>query len=513
MLLFAGCDSSGDAETAVDEAPLPTGESTVGEPVQKAYAVDDVFTLNYSASHVMNPLTTESVLNEQIAPLIYETLYTVDETFTAQPTRILDRAETEDNKLWYFYINTDVEFSDGTKLTAADVRYSIFRAMATSLYRSRLSTIEGISYYGDDLMTVSVKAANSQFPSLLNIPIIKDGAISEENPLGTGPYKLDGGSKLVINSRHPDAGDMPIDTIYLKEFKSAEEIITNFEDSVLDLAVNDPTGLSELGYGSANETRFNTSSMHYLGFNAESAFFSNANCRAAMNFIVNRTYVTSNLMGGCGAAATLPVSPVSPFYNTTFAQGYEYSPEKCGTMLTNANVKDHDDDGKLEYMLTGIPMEIDIKFIVNNESAVKVSAARRIAEDMRSLGLTVDLRELSWSEYVRALNNGEFDMYYAEVILTPDFDLTSLLTENGSLNYGNFRDSTCADVISQYLSAGDNFRVGACDLMCQYIISNAPIVTIAFEKRVLVTHTGVVTGAKPTQYDVFNKLTEWTITP
>ena len=514
MLLFTGCDllSNNDDETDI---PEQTGDSTAGEPVTKPHAADDIFSLNYNSESSMNPLSTNSASNLLFLPLVYEGLYTVDENFVFQPTRLLVSARTEDNLTWMFYINTEVKFHDGKNLTSADVSYSINRALQIDLYKARLRSVYGASAMGEDLVAVTLNYPNAQFPALLNIPIIPEGMISEHAPPGTGQYKLDeAGRKLVINSDHPQNAEMPIDAIYLKEFRNAADIITSFEESVLDLVVNDPTGLNDLGYGSANDIRyFNTTTMHFLGFNNDSDFFSDANCRSAMNYVVNRSYVVTNLMGGSGAASTIPISPVSPLYNESIAKNYEYSLEKSLAAFARANVKDHDDDGMLEYLVTGIPMEIDIKFIVNSESAIKVSAAKKIAEEMIALGITVNLVELSWDEYTMALNNGDFDMYYGEVRLTPDFNPREIIFRYGTLNYGGGTDSLCEEAVNLYLNADEESRKAACDTMCQYIIASAPIVTIAFEKREMITHRTVVSGVAPTQYNVFNKFENWTINP
>ena len=515
MLLFAGCDLL-NKEEKDPEAPEQTGDSTAGEPMTKPNAVDDVFSLNYNSESSMNPISTNSAANLLFAPLVYEGLYTVDENFVCEPTRLLTSAKTEDNQTWMFYINTDVKFHDGKSLTPADVYYSIERARYADLYKSRFrAVIAGVSPMGEDMVAITLQYPNAQFPALLNIPIIPEGMVNEHAPPGTGQYKFDAaGQKLVVNSDHPQSAEMPIGAVYLKEFKNAADIITSFEESVLDLVVNDPTGLNDLGYGAANDIRyFNTTTMHYLGFNNSSKFFSDANCRSAMNYVVNRSYVVTNLMGGSGSASTVPVSPVSPLYNETIANNYDYSLEKTLAALARANVKDHDDDGKLEYIVTGIPMEIDIKFIVNSESAIKVSAARKIAEDMTGLGLTVNLVELSWDDYARALNQGDFDMYYGEVRLTPDFNPREIIFKSGALNYGGGTDSACEEAVNQYLNANEEGRKAACDTMCQYIIASAPIVTIAFEKREMITHRTVVSGVAPTQYNVFNKFENWTINP
>lgn len=77
---------------------------------------------------------------------------------------------------------------------------------------------------------------------------------------------------------------------------------------------------------------------------------------------------------------------------------------------------------------------------------------------MGSLGVTVTVRELSWTEYQNALTNGDYDMYYAEVKLGADFDLTSILTEDGSLNYGKIKDENYATYINAFLAADELTR-------------------------------------------------------
>ena len=59
-------------------------------------------------------------------------------------------------------------------------------------------------------------------------------------------------------------------------------------------------------------------------------------------------------MDGYGLAAVLPASPASPLYNTGLAEKYDkYGMDNCLAAFANANVKDHDNDGKLEYVVTG----------------------------------------------------------------------------------------------------------------------------------------------------------------
>ena len=56
------------------------------------------------------------------------------------------------------------------------------------------------------------------------------------------------------------------------------DIITAFEDSYIDLVVNDPSGKSNLGYGGNTETRYYmTTNLHYFGFNSEAPLWATRN--------------------------------------------------------------------------------------------------------------------------------------------------------------------------------------------------------------------------------------------
>ena len=102
-------------------------------------------------------------------------------------------------------------------------------------------------------------------------------------------------------------------------------------------------------------------------------------------------------------------------------------------------------------------------------------------------------------------------MYYAETKLTADFDPGVLMLSGEALNYGKFSDNVLADYINDYMSAPDEERQYYADFMFKYISETAPIVTVCFEKHQVITHRGVISGMKPTQFNVFQNLNEWTV--
>ncbi len=533
LALLAGC---GAEKPGADEPEGPSGG--IGKPLPEYTAADNVFSLACSLRDSMNPVSRTTTSNATLTGLLYESLFTVAADYSFAPTRLVKDWSTPDGgKTWVITIDTSVQFSDGRNLRAQDVSYSIRRAMQSPLFQTRLdnySVVYGASNFGEESMLFTLYREDMLFPALLTVPIIPDGEYNSRCPAGTGLYMVedpslwspeapgseeDGGEeaaaatpRLVLNPYHPDAARAPLREIPLRDCTVMEDLIESFEDGLIDLVVNDPTGISGMGFGNGNEVRSYVSpSMYYLGFNMEKAFVMTAQYRYALSYLVDRSTIVHKYMLDKGVEAVCPIMPSSPLYDASIADVIRYSPKTALTMLERGGCADHDDDGKLEFMLTGIPMEIDIDFVVYNGNSVKLAAARRIADDLRDVGISVTMRELPWNDYVKALEDGDFDMYFGEVMLSADFDLGPLLTEEGSLNYGRVADPGYAERIATFLAADDALRAAACRDLCQYIVANSPIVPIAFEGRDVITHRGVVSGIELSPYDVFYNFADWTI--
>lgn len=518
IMLFTACASDGDDSGSTSDDVVVS----IGQEVQEMKAADDIFSVNYDPEAGLNPISATSAANMQFWSLMYDSVFVVEPDFSVT-SEVVKSYESNDYKWWVFYVDNTITFHDGSPVTAEDIVYSILRAKQYEYYAKRLECIYGISAMGDDCFAISTEEANSQLPALLNIPIIKSGTMADPVPLGSGPYMMDeSGSKLVKYDGYRHADSLPVDTVYLKNYMDTSAKISAYEASLIDVVTNDPTGMFNLGYGSSNETRYyDTTNMHYIGFNFNSRYFSNALARYAVFSIVDRDGIVEQFMGNAGRASVLPVHPISPLYDESLTADYTYDVNRSQMLFQNFGVKDYDTDGVLEIMITGIVVEIDIKFIVNNDSTVKLEAARKIAQELNSIGIKTTLWELSWDDYIEALEKGEYDMYYGEVAMTPNWDLSFLFepytiardpedTDKG-MNYANCFDDQFLSLYAAYLGAGEESRAAACAEVCKYMLSQAAIVPICFERREILTHRGVAAGIQATQYDIFNKFYEWTI--
>lgn len=509
LLCTAGCgkDDTAAGDTEDSTLDIDPNVSTVHIKAQ-----DELFTLGYDADYTMDPITTTSSANALVGRLVYELAVEVDREFNAVPNLITSWS-TGNGASWTFQVDTTVTFHDGSHLTAADVAYSINRARRSEVYGTRLSKIWGVSAMDEDTVMITLNETNYLFPRLLAIPVVK-GEDVDGLPMGTGPYEFS--KDLTRLTAYPDyrmASQMPIDVIYLHENGDAEQTISDYSSSLIDLVINDPTGLSRLGFGANNEIRyFTTTNLQYVGMNQKSEFTCYQNCRYALSFAVDRDYIVDTILGGSAVKATLPICPDSPLYNRQLAKQYEYDLSASQALFGAAGVRDYDEDGMREYQLPGGNAEIDLDFIVCSDNTDKVKAAQKIAADLESIGIGVTVRQLSWDEYTTAIIKGEYDLFYGEIKLTADFDLTDLLTTKGIKNFYGIENAGYYDAISAYLSSeteGD--RAVNCDLMCRFLAEQAAIVPICFEKQQVLTHRDVVSGIEATQYNVFYNLKNWTI--
>ena len=477
MLGCTGCESS--KTDPMDQIP----ESTGGKDVEKAAAADNVFTLNSNSKYSLNPMIATNHSNQLICSLVYENMVELDNNFQVIPKLITGWTCSEDGKSWTFDIDTNHVFHDGTNVTGNDLRLSLEYAIGTDRYSGRFNSIAGVSY-SEDKLYVTLAKANRQFVKLLNIPVMKRGTFGDKHPLGSGPYTYnEDGTQLVAFTGYNGYDSLPVDVIYIQEYQTADSIIDAFESSLIDVVLNDPSSYTNLGYASTNETRtFATTNMHYLAFNEESTLGRYSNVRQALSYAFDRANFANNLMKGNAVASTVPMYPTAPDYPTNYANSIGYDMERCQRILDNFGIRDYDDDGKLEFM-NGSAQEIEMRLILCSDSSAKAGVARKFAEDMASIGFTITVEDLTRADYCTALEEGDFDIYYGEIKLRNDFDLTELLevrtkdNTNSCLNFTGSTDKSFENYIDSYLAAGsatnvneyDIERASAFESLCRYL--------------------------------------------
>ena len=534
LFSLAACGEAAAGPEATPEPATDDGAATVsGQTLTFGDAADSVFSLSLDYEESLNPVKTQSTLNQLVDCLVYDRLFEVDENFNVTSRVLSDwyYSKNEDSAgVWVLRVKDGIQMHDGSTLTAQDVAYSVSCIFTSEKHKNLQMQIGRVysSAFNGEVYLATEGADNAQLPQRMSIPIIKAGSVGDEVPVGSGPYMYnEDRTALVKFDGYENSESLPLDEVQLRAYRGMEELITEFESGLVDLVVNDPTGIYNMGYGGKNEKRvITTTNLHFIGFNSKSRFFQYDAYRCAMNWIVNRDKIVSDTLDGNAVATVLPIHPKSSLYDTDIASQFSYDPARCLTELERGGCRDLDADGMLEFALSGMKVDIELNFAVCADNAAKVQEARQIAEDMEAIGLSVNLRELTWKDYLAALRTGyidadqeepeiPMDMYLAEVALTGDWNILTLISgdweEDNTLNYGGWENSELERLTEAYLGAKDDDRAQAVRDWLQLLTTTTVILPVCFETRDVISHLGTISGMSPNQYDIFHNITAWTV--
>jgi len=517
-LALTGCTASpsaGDPGDPADVSPAGNAPELTASPLPAWTAVSDDrrFTLCYNADASISPTRATNVYNDAVLQLVYEGFFTLDAQFAPQPA-LCESWQTPDGIHWSFTLRSGVLFHDGTPLTAADAVSSIRAAVNAGKYDTRLREIVGVSAGSELQVDVTLRRCNYQLPALLDIPVFRQNAAGD-GQVGTGPYAF----REYAGTRYLEAFDgywggntQPVRILYLADLEQSA-VAESFSSAALDLLVCDPTGTVEVNIRRDCEMRyFDTTRLQYLGFNCTRAVTGMPALRKAVSCAIDRAYIAGTVLEGHARASETPFSPALSWYDPAWESGVPYSVEAFSALFAELGLDDSDADGWLEVPVGETMTDWTPTLLVNAENPYKIRAAQRIASTLLSIGIPVELKVLPWAEFTQALKDGAFDMYYGEVQLSADFDLTELLTPGGALNYGKNRDGRYSDLTEAYLAAADpEARAAAAGELCGYLAVYAPIAPILFKTGVVYTHRGVVSGFTPSQSDFYGGINTWEI--
>lgn len=490
-LSLAGCGQA--------EPPSASGtDFSSAAKEEQAIPASIPFTLAFYPEYTLHPARAANRANLTLGSLLYEGLFSVDASFQAQPLLCSGYTVSEDGLTWTFTLREGITFSDGTPLTGTVAAQALRDAMAPdSHYAQRLGGVRSVAA-GEGTVTVTLSIPNGALPVLLDIPIaLGDG----DRPLGTGPYVLTeeatGETVLTARSGWWQGRSLPFQTIHLASVGQADDLISSFDAGDITLLDADLTGTNSLGYsGSYEAWDYSTTNLIYLGFNTQRGPFRSAQLRRALSRGIDRRSIAEISFAHHAVPTALPIHPDSPLYHQLLSDSADYSPDDLVKGLEGQQLGS---DG--------------LVFLVNSENSSKVAAAQRIVDQLSGAGVSISLERLSWTDYLAALERGDFDLYLAEVRLTADFDLTQLVGTRGGLNYGGWSDPSTDGLLSAFRAAGAELRSSAAASLCSHLIQNAPIVPICFKNGSVLTQWGRLSGLDPVRDNVFHGLENWVLDP
>ena len=494
LLPLSACGGAPPASVSSPSPVSSTDSSQEEVPPPRAAPL----TLAVYPEFSLHPVLAGNRVNLTLAPLLYEGLFTVDDSFQAQPLLCQSYTVSEDKLSWTLTLRAGITFSDGTPLTGQEAADALNLARAPgSRYKARLSDVASIAVTEErsDQLVISLRRPNGSLPLLLDIPIALG---QEDRPAGTGPYVLSGAEGAL--SLVPRDGwwqtdrALPVQSIPLRAVDGSDELIYAFDAGEISLVDVDLTATNATGYGGNYQTwDYPTTDFLYLGFNTRKGVFRSAEARRAAWLAVDRDTIASTIYANHAISTLLPVHPAGELYRPVESP-LTYNPEELS--------------GQVDLLrLRGSALV----FLVNSENVAKTSAAQLIAYQLEAAGFSVELKQLPFEHFTAALTSGEFDLFLGETAFTADFDLAPLLSSAGALNYGGWTDETAdALLAAMRLAAPGEKGVPAGELF-SLLSEQAPIVPILFKNGSVLTQWGQLSGLNPARGNVFYQLDNWTV--
>lgn len=316
--------------------------------------------------------------------------------------------EQVDDHSWKFKLR-DASFTDGRKVTAADVKWSleqIGKPETKGYLYSTFKDVDQITAPDDATVIITMKAPTSTLPlSLANFGagIVAANSIDDKGwGVGAGPYKLDsverGVSLQLSASEHFFRPGQP-------KFKNIA--ITAYADENLRtaaLVAGDVDLVDFVPWQSMDSISANPGlalypsdgNFMYLLFNGgEKSPFKDARIRRAAGHAIRREEIIASAFSGKGSVLEgLPIPPGSPFFNAERSKGWAYDQNRAKQLMQEAGAADG----------------FDCVLLSSSQYSMHQNTAIVVQQHLAEIGIRVQLQLPDWPTRLTMGAKGQYDI-------------------------------------------------------------------------------------------------------
>ena len=499
VLSFAACKGSGGA----DKTPEPTSQSdgetepggTTNETTQGTAIKNTELVLPYSAADGLDPYKCETQMNRDLSTVLYDSLYRLDESFS--PVALLAKSGEIDGKAVTVTVKKGVKFSDSSSLGASDVVYSFNLAKESKGYSEQLKNIS--SAYAESSRTVVFKLDSADVYALgcLTFPIVKSGS-DGKTPIGSGRYYLSSG-KLKANKNHVSGQKANISKIALCDIRNSANEFGSLQIGEINFAYRDLSDCKiERIVASTKEIPLNN--LIYIGMKTTKGLLKDAKLRNIISCAVNRSDIVSSAFQGYATACS---SPFNPLWKEAPASNEKiYTAQEIVALLDNNGYAYRNDTDKHRKNNAG--KDLILTLAVNKDNAFKLQAAKMIKSDFKTVGIDIEIVELSRKDLKKAARKGKYDMYIGEVKLCPNMSLSPFFSEDGGASYYIDKSLTCVSAYNKLVSG----KIKTDEFFTQFK-ADTPFVPLCFRKGFAAVSNSLEDNVKTYEGDLFANISEW----
>ena len=440
LVMVLSLVACGVKETPEAEEPKTEEKPTEAAPVELK---DSVIIAIGSEPETLDPTKGWGHGN---APIIQSTLVKYKADLTFENDLATSYELSDDGLVWTFTIRDDAYFTDGEKVTASDVAFTLETAKAAQ-GSVDLTYMESAVAQDDTTLVVTLSKPTSIFlNTLASVGIVPEHAYGEDygtNPMGSGPYKFvewRAQEQIMFTANENYYGGEPAIKNVTVVFMSEDAALAAVQAGQVDVAYSTATlGTTEVvGYHveaipSADNRGFTLPVLPDEGKTTESGapIGNNVTCnieiRQAIAYAIDRQAVADMVLNGFGRPA-YSENDGMPWNNPEVK--IETDMEYAKKLLADAGWVDTDGDGIVEK--DGLKAEF--RCVYPSGDSMRQAVGMAAAEQLLAIGIKVNVEGMSWDEIMKvmfseavlmgwgsAIPNETYYLYRSEGALLDDF--------------------------------------------------------------------------------------------
>jgi peptide/nickel transport system substrate-binding protein len=379
--------------------------------------------------------------NESIRVIsqITEGLFKTDGKGRLQPWLATGDDVSADGLTHTLALRPGVVFSDGSPLTAKDVKFTLEQAKKSVQWGFIVANIKAIDATDDHTVVLRLKKPSASLHA--DLALFVNGIVPDnfggktqaqfaQSPVGTGPFMLDRWDKgtQVVLKRNPhywQKGRPILDSVALVGVPDDNSRITQLRGKQVDVAANPPWPQLDsldktpgLHVGEYALARVDT-----LGLNTKKAPFDDKRVRQAVSLAINRAAIVKASLAGRGQAGSSFLAPSVPFYSAVPSPSGPQALAQAKQLVAQAGAP----SGTIELLLF-------------SGDAVASTMGQVIQQNLAQIGLKVKLLPLDQSAALDRAQTGNYTAslsYLTSDILDPSELAAFYVGTNGFSTFSN----------------------------------------------------------------------------
>lgn len=381
-----------------------------------------------------------------------------------------------DNTQLTIHLTPGVKFSNGKPLTAEDVAFSVDVWKKGPNYGANYASIASTTIKDPQTIVFNLSAPDTSLPAFLCYSVAgvvpKDFAGMSEDaywqkPIGAGAFSVSKWSTDgdVVLKKNPD--------YYRKGYPKVDQITNSFVPDVNSVALQLKSNqidivnqLDTVVAKSLDQSFIADVPPHQtptLIFNTTNQYLSNKNVRQAIGYALDYKSILKTGFNGYG---TVPSSSLPPnLENSTKASNGYYK----------------QDTAKAKQLLQGVTLPSKPLTLTYSTSLGGQAAVQIVQENLKKIGIPVELKAVDGGTWSGALSDGSFDMIlFSTNANSPDLIDAPAYVAGTKMLYSQMDAAKLGQLITSYKATGDTKqKVGIVQQIDDYLTDEAPYLVLS----------------------------------